>query len=168
MLKPWREEKEVWKQTHPPPLSEADEAEYHRRFSSSIDQWLDAGHGECLLADSSFREVVTESIRHFNGDRYELVSWVIMPNHVHLCLVLNPDWSLEKVVFTWKRRSSGEVNRMRGKSGPFWMRDYFDRLIRDRDHSENVVRYIRRNPGKAGLRTGQYELWESELGMRVA
>ncbi|MEX1049053.1 MAG: hypothetical protein WED15_05975 [Akkermansiaceae bacterium] len=33
----------------------------------------------------------------------------------------------------------------------FWMRDYWDRYIRDADHFDNVRAYIERNPVTAGL-----------------
>jgi putative transposase len=81
---------------------------------------------------------------------------------VHLLTTLHPGWQLEKMVFTWKRRSSGEVNRIRGTSGQLWQHEYWDRIIRDRRHFENVVRYIRRNPGKAKLREEEFTRYESE------
>lgn len=35
--------------------------------------------------------------------------------------------------------------------GPVWQREYYDRFIRDENHYEKVVEYIRENPVKAGL-----------------
>jgi putative transposase len=167
LLEAWRDEREAWLKLRPTPLSSGDEAEYHRLFSSKIDQWLDAGHGDCLLASPSVQEIVTDALCHFDRDRYELASWVIMPNHLHVCLILHPDWKLEKIIFTWKRRTAGSINQHRGTSGPVWMPDYFDRLIRDRSHFENVIRYIRRNPEKARLGAKRYRLWESEIAKDV-
>ena len=34
-------------------------------------------------------------------------------------------------------------------------------------HLRNVIRYIRRNPGKAHLVEDEYSLWESELAKAV-
>ena len=85
-----------------------------------------------------------------------------MPNHVHLLVTLHPDWLLEKVIFTWKRRSSGQINLLLETSGQNWQHEYFDRMIRDGRHFENVVRYIRRNPAKAKLRKSEFTLHESE------
>ena len=152
---------------HPVPLSAGDEAEYHRLFSSKIDQWLDSGHGACLLGDPSVQELIADALHHFDGDRYELLSWVIMPNHLHVCLLVHPDWQLEKIVFTWKRRTAGAINRHSETSGSIWMADYFDRLVRDWAHFENVIRYIRRNPEKARLGAERYRLWESDLAKGV-
>jgi len=111
--------------------------------------------------------VVEEALTFFEGVRYEQISWVIMPNHVHAVFVLHPEWLLEKVLYTWKRRSSGAINKMIGKHGQFWQHDYFDRLIRDSKHLCNVIRYIRRNPRKARLREEEFTLWESELAKGV-
>jgi putative transposase len=167
ILAPWREEKEAWLKLHPGALTSDEEAEYHRLFSTKIDQWLDAGHGSCLLATPEAQDVVEDAFRHFDGRRYEMLSWVIMPNHVHACLSLNPDWAIEKIVFTWKRRTSGSINRARGTRGAVWMPDYFDRLVRDHDHFGNVIRYIRRNPEKSRLSAGRFRLWESDLARSI-
>jgi len=167
LLKEWERERSDWWIEHPPPLAAEDEMEYHRRFSHRIDQWLDAGYGSCLLRETSFREVVEQALAYFSGQRYDPLAWVIMPNHVHVCCVLHPDWLLEKVLFTWKRHTAGAINRLLGKDGPFWMHDYFDRLIRDGNHLRNVIRYIRRNPLKACLKEGDYSLWEGELAKAV-
>ena len=44
----------------------------------------------------------------------------------------------------------------------FWQKDYFDRLVRDREHFWNCARYILRNPAKASLRTDEYTLYLSD------
>ena len=47
------------------------------------------------------------------------------------------------------------------------MRDYFDRLVRDDRHFANCVRYIRRNPAKAHLHSGESLHYESALARTV-
>jgi REP element-mobilizing transposase RayT len=167
LLRIWREERSEWLAAHPEPHTPELEAEYHLRFSDRIDQWLDAGHGSCLLAEPPCQEAVADALRFFDGQRYELLSWVIMPNHVHVCLVFHPDSTLKDILFSWKRRSAGSINRALGTSGPIWMRDYFDRIIRDENHLRNVVRYIRRNPGIAKLSGDRFRLWESEMARTI-
>lgn len=163
LLDQWSIEREAWFVDHPQPRSAEVEAEYHRRFSGAIERWLDAEHGSCALRDPSYRAKVEETLRHFDGVRFVHITWVIMPNHVHVLFVLNGACTLEKVVQNWKRRSAREVNQALGRSGTFWQKDYFDRLVRDQDHFANCVRYIRRNPMKAKLREGEYTLYESEM-----
>ncbi len=166
MRRDLKHERALWRQSHPPPLSWAEEAEYHRLFSARTDQWLDAGHGSCMLRQLDLRASMEEALKHFDYERYILLSYVIMPNHVHVLLTLHSDWLLEKVVFTWKRRTAGTINEKLGTTGQFWQQDYFDRLIRDADHLGNVMRYIRRNPSKAHLPSGHFTLWESVLAQQ--
>ncbi|WP_113959311.1 transposase [Roseimicrobium gellanilyticum] len=167
LLNQWKQERAIWLSFHPEPWTPEVEDEYHRRFSSQMERWLDAGHGSCVLRRPEVRAEVEESFRYFEGVRYQSFSWVIMPNHVHLLVMLHPDWTLEKVLFTWKRRTSGRINELCGTEGQQWQHDYFDRIIRDGQHFDNVVRYIRRNPVKAKLREGEYTLWESDEVKRV-
>ncbi len=156
-----------WMRIHPSPLGPEDEAEYDRLFSARIDQWLDDGHGSCVLRQPELRDSVVEALSHFDPQRYELLSYVVMPNHVHGLLMLHPDWPLEKVLFTLKRRTAGVINEKLGQNEQFWQHDYFDRLIRDGDHFRNLIRYIRRNPSKAQLRPDEFTLWEGDLAKAV-
>ena len=65
-----------------------------------------------------------------------------MPNHVHILVSLSVNEDLAKVVASWKSFTSRQINGELGRDGPLWQKDYFDRLIRDKDHFGNVVRYI--------------------------
>ena len=84
-----------------------------------------------------------------NKGLYELGSWVVMPNHVHV--LLYPLVDLSRVVSGIKVASAKEANRLLERSGAFWSRDYFDRWIRDSAGEQRVIRYIENNPVKAGL-----------------
>ncbi len=221
-----------------------------------IEEWLDAGHGCCVLRWPEAAGCVVESWQHFAGERYDLIAWVVMPNHVHVLVRVYEGVPLGKVVQSWKsytgkrirgmmeegragarraqdeegragarraqdevgragarraqgeagragarraqdeegragarraqgeegrvgtrraqdeegragaRRSQGEEGRAgarraqdeEGRAGArrsqedgVWMREYWDRYIRDEDHFVAVVRYIHDNPVKAGL-----------------
>jgi len=80
---------------------------------------------------------------------YDLGSWVVMPNHVHVLLC--PQVELPRVVRGIKVASAKEANRLLGRTGSFWGRDYSDRWVRDSAEEHRVVRYIENNPVKAGL-----------------
>ena len=60
------------------PQSQRD-VEKRRRLQA----WVDAGHGSCVLHHPEVAEMVQMSFLHFDGVRYRLLAWVIMPNHVH-------------------------------------------------------------------------------------
>jgi hypothetical protein len=57
------------------------EDERERRIK--IEEYLDAGHGECHLRQQKIASVIQENLLRFDGIRYRLLAWVIMPNHVH-------------------------------------------------------------------------------------
>lgn len=90
-----------------------------------------------------------------------------MPNHVHAVFVLNPAWSLEKIILSWKGFTARKINPLVGRKGHFWQHDYIDRLVRDAKHLANCVRCIRRNPQKGHLCKGEAVLYESEFARRI-
>ena len=115
-----------------------------------LEEYLDAGRGECLLRRAEIAAVVEENFLRFDGDRYRLLAWVVMPNHVHVLVeILQMPMSL--VVKNWKSYTAKEINSRLRRTGDFWQEDYFDRYMRDEAHLEKTVRYIENNPVKAGL-----------------
>ena len=166
LLRAWRSERTLWLALHLKPWSEDTEAEYHKRFSSEIDRWLDAGHGGCVLRAAEVAGIVAEVLRCFDGARYCFHAWVVMPNHVHLLFSLNAGRRLEDEIKLWKGVSARRINRLLSRSGMLWMPDYFDRLIRDERHFWNCARYIRRNPLKAGLLDSGFRLFEADAVRR--
>ncbi len=163
-LDEWQIERESWLDSHPKPWDAATEDEYHERFSKSIDAWLDAGSGECILRDPSVSSIVSEALRHFDGERYFLESFVVMPNHVHVLFRLASEHRLEDVIHSWKSFTAKEINKVRGSKGEIWQKDYWDRIVRDTDHRANILNYIRKNPERARLTEGSYVLFQKDVG----
>jgi len=110
-----------------------------------IETYTDAGHGKCFLKDKRIAQLVEDALLCFDRQRYELFEWCIMPNHVHLLCRMYPDWSLDKIVHSWKSFTAHRANGILNRTGPFWMLDYFDRYIRDHYHFLKTVEYIRNN-----------------------
>ena len=116
-----------------------------------IEFFLDQGYGSCALRQPQVGSMVEAALLHFDGRRYRLIEWVVMPNHVHLLVELFPEWLLPEILRSWKSFTAHEANRILGSVGQFWQEDYFDRFIRDLKHFENARQYIRENPVTAGL-----------------
>jgi REP element-mobilizing transposase RayT len=167
LLTQWHGERERWLKQHPPPWTEAVVREYHRRFTAAMEQWLDAGNGACVLRQPECAGEVAEALRHFAGVRLRPIAWVIMPNHVHALFALRDGYTLEGLLHSWKRFTAQRINARLGRTGSLWQRDYFDRLVRDAAHLARCVRYIRKNPGQAKLRDGEFVLWESDLAKQI-
>jgi putative transposase len=94
---------------------------------------------------------VEGAMLHFDGDRYRLLAWCVMPNHVHVVVEPTDESGLGTVVLAWKSFTAHRANRILGRRGPFWHKDYFDRFIRDEGHLARTIDYIENNPVKAGL-----------------
>lgn len=162
VLEEWTAERDAWLRQHPEPWTEAIELEYFDRFSRRMDKWLDAGKGSCPFRDPSLARIVGDTLQHFDGQHFELVSYVVMPNHVHVLFRPMGEHTVSEIVKSWKSFSAREVNKRLGKTGALWMDEYWDRLIRNEDHFEQVCDYIRNNPAESGLKDGEYLLYEKD------
>lgn len=123
-----------------------------------VDAALDALLGTRPLEDIQTATIVEEALLHFQGSRYDLLAWCVMPNHVHVIATWREGWSLGSTVRGWKAFSASRINPLLGRSGSFWSRDYFDRVIRGEDGLEKGVAYVEMNPVMAGL-VGAAEDW---------
>jgi REP element-mobilizing transposase RayT len=124
--------------------------------SPDLDRSLDAArHGPQFLANPRIASLVLDALRHFDGTRYDLHAAVVMPNHVHA--VLWPlergegCWPLQELMHTVKSFTASRANRLLGRVGSFWQREYYDHLIRDETEWRQCVEYTLANPVSAGL-----------------
>jgi putative DNA methylase len=109
------------------------------------------GHGECWLRQPAIAQLVEGAVLRFDQERYRLLAWWIMPNHVHALIETRVGFPLADVLHSWKSYTSSEANKRLGRRGDFWQREYLDRYVRDAEHYPAVVAYIEENPVKAGL-----------------
>ena len=130
-------------------------AEYHRR----VEEYLDRGSGKAWLRYRRVALIVQDALLHFDGERYRLYAWAIMPNHVHVLIRSLSGHDLAEIVQSWKSFTAKQANRVLGLTGHFWQKEYFDRYIRNERHFAAAVSYIERNPVKAGLCPSR-EAWE--------
>ncbi len=157
-LDAWAAKRKAWLQAHPKPWTEDQQQEHHEFFHRTIDQWLDAGAGSCILAQSRCRHIVTEALFHRDGQQFTLIAFVIMPNHVHLLIKLDHSEQLPKIMQSLKRHTARQINLLLGREGKFWQADYYDTLIRSPQHLAHVRRYLHNNPKH--LKPHQFTLWE--------
>jgi putative transposase len=143
-----------------------------RQKRTKLEEYLDRGVGECHLHDSRIAQLAEDALLHFHNERYELLAWCVMPNHVH---VLAHVWRvpLEELIQSWKRfvatkalrvlraerrslnrlvsgADANEPNRSSALQS-FWQREYWDTFMRDTKQENKSVRYIESNPVKAKL-----------------
>ena len=115
------------------------------------EEYLDAGHGACWLRQPEVAALVEGALRHLDGERYRLLAWCVMPNHVHALIETRDGFPLADVLHSWKSFTSRKASKLVGRSGQFWQREYLDRYVRNAEHYQAVVAYIEENPVQAGL-----------------
>jgi REP element-mobilizing transposase RayT len=127
-----------------------------------INDALDRSRDGCIFHKPEFANIMQESLRYFDGERYDLQAWCVMPNHVHVVALIYADALLSKVVQNWKQATALRINRSLGKTGAVFALDYFDRYVRDLPQAERLIHYVEANPVKACLcSTSQDWRWSS-------
>ncbi len=122
-----------------------------------IDAWIDSGKGCCVLTLPEAARLVQEALLFFDGERYRLFAWAVMPNHVHVLFQPMVGWRVSRIVSSWKSFTGRRLSPLLPRSnnfpliGPVWHREYWDRYIRDDLDFHTVREYIHQNPVKAGL-----------------
>ena len=117
-----------------------------------VEAWADAGYGSCILGKPDAAKAVEEAFLHFDGQRYYMLAWVVMPNHAHLLFQQAEGWNLSTIVASWKKFTARAICDLSpGYPKPVWQEEYWDRYIRDETHLRKVIDYIHQNPVKAGL-----------------
>ena len=156
LIEAWKHELN-WHERHAADSPEA--CELRRKIAA----YEDAGHGACWLREPHFARLVQEALWFFDGERYRLLAWCVMPNHVHVLVETVAGHSPGSLVRSWKRHITRQINIALARTGEsFWAPDYYDRYIRDAAHYGSVVRYIEQNPVKAKLVSAACDwLWSS-------
>jgi len=140
-----------------------------RKKRTKLEEYLDRGVGECHLRDPRIAKIAGVALLHFHNQRYELLAWCVMPNHVHVLLHVwrTPLW---KMVQNWKHFIQSQANRLlterrlparldggTNRNAPCrrpalrWQREYWDTFMRDEEQERTAIRYIESNPVKAKL-----------------
>ena len=134
-----------------------------RERRAKLEEYLDRGVGDCLLRHARVAQIVEDALLHFHNERYELLAWCVMPNHVHLLVDVRQS-PLGKIVQSWKRFTATETERRSPtrrddsftnaparRAALQWEREYWDTYMRAEEQERKTIRYIENNPVKAKL-----------------
>ena len=143
-----------------------------REKRTKLEEYLDRGVGECWLRDPRIAKLAEDALLFFHEQRYELLAWCVMPNHVH---VLVHVWQtpLGKMLQSWKRQIATQAEAHLAERQPptrrdpandsnaparraalqtlRWEREYWDTFMRDVEQESTALRYTESNPAKAKL-----------------
>jgi len=137
-------------------LSEYEEKRLDHLHSEKAERYLDAGYGACWMKDDRIAEIVANGLKHFDGERYDLLAWCVMPNHVHVVVRPREGQTLPKILHSWKSFSANACNKVLGRKGEFWQAEYYDHLVRDEEDFAHSIAYALNNPEAAGLKTWKW------------
>ena len=146
-----------------------------KRNFGKYDRQLDMQpYGACYLKEPEIAEIVAEKMCEYDGTYYDLQTYCIMPNHVHVLFSMSVQvidnqciWredvpedyiQLDKVMHRIKGGSSFIANRKLGRTGKFWFKDSYDHYVRNEKEWLNIAAYIIQNPVKARL-SDKWESW---------
>ena len=124
--------------------------EEDRERRTKLEEYLDRGLGECWLRQPRIADLAEGALRFFDGQRYRLGAWAVMPNHIHVLLEV---WQtpLALLLKSWKGFTARKANKLLGREGAFWEREYWDTRVRHEQQLRKAVRYVEANPVKVSL-----------------
>ena len=157
-LERWRLEKAEYLKHLPQPVSEAVLDEATALFTAKFEEESDRGFGSCLLRKTDAADEIERCLRHFDGQRYALGGYVIMPNHVHVLVRPLGEHALSEITQGWKSVSAHTFKKLGLSDGVVWQDESFDHIVRDGQQLERFGRYIAENPVKARLKDSDFRL----------
>lgn len=144
------------------PLSPGEAKRLDYLYSERIGKYLDAGHGACWMSDDRIAGLVVAALGYFDGERYDLAVWCVMPNHVHVVVRPRTGHKLQAILHSWKSFTAHEANKVLKRKGQFWEEEYYDHLVRDEADFRRCAEYVLENPEMAGLKEWK---WVSSTGV---
>jgi len=146
-------QRKEWNCRNSQPYSESQLVEYYMLFSKRVEDWLDDHYGKCVLGLPECRSIVADAMEYFNGKRYELDHWVIMPNHVHVLVMPLAEHVLSDICHNWKSYTAHQINKCLGNVGQLWQHESFDHIVRSEMQLEKFREYIGANASKCPQRS---------------
>jgi len=129
----------------------------HEKYFAKYEDLLDGKtHGPTWLHDDRIAKVIADALHYWDGKRYQLLCYCIMPNHVHLVIKAGPvnnlsDYLLSPITHSIKRHTAREANQILQRTGAFWQHESYDHVVRDGNELERIIWYVLENPVKANL-----------------
>lgn len=99
--------------------------EFERERQDLIEKLSDKGHGACILQRPDIRQVVGDTLLHYDKLRYWVHCFVIMPNHVHVMFECAEGYQMQEILSAWKSFSAHQINKILQRKGPIWQKREF-------------------------------------------
>ena len=164
-------------------------SELQRNNFTKYENILDScKYGPKWLGDRRIANVVKDTIHLKDSKLYDLISYTIMPNHIHIVLrpfvervstrflekrpttqnntplhinedVVQQKFPLVEIMRLLKGSTAFQANKILKRKRKFWQHESYDHVVRDEKELMRIIKYILNNPVKSGLCKTQEE-WE--------
>ena len=136
---------------------------FYKKYDDALDSILT---GPVWLKNVKIAEIVGEAIRYRDKVNYDLIAYTIMSNHIHIVFWLGEEHESAKgkeyentktkyivtdIMESFKKFTAHRSNTILKRSGRFWARESYDRVLRNQQEVKRAVLYVMNNPVKAGL-----------------
>ena len=115
-----------------------------------------------VFADFWAGRCVVQAMRSVD-DLAETLAFVVMPDHLHWLMQLQPGGNLSRAVQKVKGLASSALVAESRVRLPIWQRGFHDHALRREEDLAAVARYVVANPLRAGIvdSVGDYPLWDA-------
>jgi putative transposase len=103
------------------------------------------------------RDIITGAVKYFDDDRYDLLAYVVMHDHVHVLVKPAEKYGLAQLVHSWKSFTANRLQRQFNRRKCVWQDEYFDRIVRDEAELLEKAQYIINNPFKVWPDIEEYQ-----------
>lgn len=104
-----------------------------------------------IFGDSKFADIVLEAILFGKRQHwYYLLSFVIMPDHMHL-IIIPEDKAISECMKSIKGFSSRQINEVFGRKGSIWQNGFYDYILDSEEKVLSRIKYVEENPVRKGI-----------------
>lgn len=108
-------------------------------------------HRKPIFRDHGFADIMLNAI-FFGKEQqwYYLLSFVVMPDHVHL-IIVPEDKSISECMRSIKGFSARQINKACQRSGAIWQTGFYDYVLDSQEKVLGRISYIEYNPARKGI-----------------
>lgn len=136
-----------------------------KKYMKALHDFLDNEKDpEVDLSKPENSHIISNSLLYWENEKLRNLAFSVMPNHVHWVVEVYDKNGvgelvyLQDLLYSIKRYSATQINRLENRSGRLWQKESFDTTVRDEHHLQKAVIYTLNNPVKAGL-SSEWERW---------
>jgi REP element-mobilizing transposase RayT len=116
-----------------------------------------------IFRDQAAARLMVETICDISAEEpFDLVAYVVMPDHLHLVAWPRSPVTTGRVMKMIKGRFARQYQVSRSSRGPFWQSRYHEQALQTDEALWQAIEYVHHNPVAAGLAQNPADyLWSS-------